>query len=101
MTGKTRKVRAAVAAVLTAGVLGAVGCAGPGLQESFQHVNNNNSWPERNSYSARQSVLHPFEVQQNNATFVNDVILNTSFESGSDKLNGVGRRRKKRRRRRR
>lgn len=91
MTGKTRKVRAAVAAVLSAGVLGAVGCAGgPGLQQRFQDVNNNNGWPERNGYLARHSVLHPFEVQQNNAAVVNDVILNTMFESGSDKLNSVG-----------
>jgi len=85
-------VRAAVVAALTAGVLGAVGCAGgPGLQARFQDVNNNNSWPERNNAIARQSVLHPFEVQQNNAAVVNDVILNTMFDSGSDKLNGVGR----------
>lgn len=88
MTGKSRK---GLVAVLAAGALGAVGCAGPGLQESFQNVNNNNSWPERNSYHARQAVLHPFEVQQNNAAVVNDVILNGYFESGTDKLNGVGR----------
>lgn len=88
MTGKTRK---ALVAVLAAGAVGAVGCAGPGLQERFQGVNNNNGWPERNGYLARQAVLHPFEVQQNNAAVVNDVILNGYFESGSDKLNGVGR----------
>jgi hypothetical protein len=76
---------------LAAGVMGAVGCAGPGLQERFQHVNNNNSWPERNSFLARQAVLHPFEVQQNNAAVVNDVLLNAHFENGSEKLNGVGR----------
>lgn len=87
MTGKTRKAAVAVAAA----VLGAVGCAGPGLQERFQEVNNNNMWPERNGYLARQAVLHPFEVQQNNAAVVNDVILNAFFENGSDKLNGVGR----------
>lgn len=90
MTGKTRMFRTAVAVVLSAGAALTVGCAGPGLQESFQNVNNNNGWPERNGVFARQAVLHPFEVQQNNATFVNDVILNTSFDSGSDKLNGVG-----------
>lgn len=89
MTGKTRK---AFVAALAAGVLGAVGCAsGPGLQESFQNVNNNNSWPERNSSLARQTVLHPFEVQQNNAYVVNDVILNAYFDNSSDALNGVGR----------
>jgi outer membrane protein OmpA-like peptidoglycan-associated protein len=88
MTGKTRN---AVAAALAAGVMGAVGCAGPGLQESFQNVNNNNSWPERNSALARQAVLHPFEVQQNNAAVVNDVILNAYFDNGTDVLNGVGR----------
>ncbi len=88
MTGKTRK---ALVAVMTAGVLGAIGCAGPGLQERFQGVNNNNGWPERNGFLARQAVLHPFEVQQNNAAVVNDVILNGYFENGSDKLNGVGR----------
>lgn len=88
MTGKTRK---AFVAALAAGVLGAVGCSGPGLQESFQNVNNNNSWPERNSALARQAVLHPFEVQQNNAAVVNDVILNAHFDNGTDALNGVGR----------
>jgi outer membrane protein OmpA-like peptidoglycan-associated protein len=89
MTGKTRK---ALAAALAAGVLGAAGCAnGPGLQESFQNVNNNNSWPERNGALARQTVLHPFEVQQNNAAVVNDVILNAYFDNGTDALNGVGR----------
>jgi hypothetical protein len=88
MTGKTRK---AVAAAVAAGVMGAVGCAGPGLQESFQSVNNNNSWPERNNALARQAVLHPFEVQQNNAAVVNDVILNAHFDNGTDVLNGVGR----------
>ncbi len=88
MTGKTRK---ALVAALAAGVLGAVGCAAPNVQEEFQKVNNNNGWPERNGYLARQAVLHPFEVQQNNAGVVNDVILNTFFDNGSDKLNGVGR----------
>lgn len=88
MTGKTRK---ALVGVLAAGALAAIGCAGPNLQERFQCVNNNNGWPERNGYLARQAVLHPFEVQQNNAAVVNDVILNGYFENGSDKLNGVGR----------
>ncbi len=88
MTGKTRN---ALVAVLAAGVLGAIGCTAPNVQEEFQKVNNNNGWPERNGYLARQAVLHPFEVQQNNATVVNDVILNTYFDNGSEKLNGVGR----------
>jgi outer membrane protein OmpA-like peptidoglycan-associated protein len=78
-------------AVLAVGVLGAVGCATPNVQEEFQKVNNNNMWPERNGYLARQAVLHPFEVQQNNAAVVNDVVLNSYFDNGSDKLNGVGR----------
>ena len=91
MTGKNRMFRAAAAAVLAASGALTVGCAGPGLQESFQQVNNNNSWPERNSYLARQAVLHPFEVQQNNAAVLNDVILNGFFDNGSATLNGVGR----------
>jgi hypothetical protein len=88
MNGKTRTFRAAAVAVLAVGSAMAVGCGG--LQDGFQRVNNNNSWPERNSYHARQAVLHPFEVQQNNAAVVNDVVLNDHFDSGSDKLNGVG-----------
>lgn len=91
MTGKNRMFRAAAAAVLAACGAVTVGCAGPGLQESFQQVNNNNSWPERNSYLARQAVLHPFEVQQNNAAVLNDVVLNGFFDNGSATLNGVGR----------
>jgi hypothetical protein len=92
MTAMTRKVRAAAVAALTAGVLATVGCAGgPGAQARFQDLNNNNSWPERNSFLARQPVLHSFEVQAHNAAATNGVILNTYFETGSDKLNGVGR----------
>jgi hypothetical protein len=91
MTGKNRMFRAAAAAVLAACGGMTVGCAGPGLQESFQQVNNNNSWPERNSYLARQAVLHPFEVQQNNAAVLDDVVLNGFFDNGSATLNGVGR----------
>lgn len=88
----TRRIRVAAAVAVTAGILAGVGCAGgSSLQSRFQDVNNNNSWPERNSFLARESVLHPFETQANNATATNDVILNAFFENGTDKLNGVGR----------
>ncbi len=87
----TRKISVAAAAVAMSGLL--VGCAGdrPSLQSKFQELNGNNAWPQRNSYLARESVLHPFEVQMNNATVLNGVLNNLDFESGSDKLNGVGR----------
>jgi hypothetical protein len=88
----TRTLRAAVAAVVAAGGVLSVGCCGgPGLQARFQDVNNNNSWPERNSYLARQPVLHAFETQANNALSTNDVILTAFFENGTATLNPVGR----------
>lgn len=87
----TRTLRAAAVALVVAGGVLSVGCTGgPGLQARFQDVNNNNGWPERNGYLARQAVLHPFETQANNAVSKNDVILNAFFETGSDKLNPVG-----------
>jgi hypothetical protein len=88
----TRKISVAAAAVVMGGLLG--GCASadrPGLQARFQDLSGNNAWPQRNSYLARESVLYPFEVQVNNATVLNGVINNLDFESGSDRLNGVGR----------
>jgi hypothetical protein len=90
----TRSFRAAAAAMLALGGLGGMGCMSadrPGLQARFQDVNGNNSWPERNSYLARQSVIHPFETQMNNAAVLNGVLNNLDFDSGTDKLNGVGR----------
>jgi hypothetical protein len=88
----TRNVRVAAAAMITLGGLMAVGCSSSrtNLQERFQSVNNNNSWPERYSYSAREPVLYSFEAQANNAAAVDGVINNAFFEAGSDKLNGVG-----------
>jgi hypothetical protein len=88
----TRTLRAAVAVLVTAGGVLSVGCCGgPGLQARYQDLNSNNSWPERNSYLARQPVLHAFETQANNAKSVNDVILNAFFENGTATLNPVGR----------
>lgn len=88
----TRKISVAAAAVVMGGLLG--GCATadrPSLQSKFQDLNSNNSWPQRNSYLARESVLHPFEVQMNNAAVLNGVVNNLDFDSGTDRLNGVGR----------
>ena len=90
----TRTVRAAATAMLVMGGLTAVGCATaerPSVQDKFQSLNGNNCWPERPSYLARESVLHPFEVQANNAAVLDGVINNNDFDTGSDKLNGVGR----------
>ena len=89
----TRTVRTVAAVLLGLGAAGAIGCSNsrPGLQSGFQNVNNNNSWPERNGYQARQAVLHPFETQMNNAKVGNNVLMNGYFEAGSDKLNPVGR----------
>ena len=88
----TRTLRAAAALVVTAGGLLAVGCTGgPGAQARFQDLNNNNGWPERNGFMTWQAVLHPFEVQANNAVSTDGVMLNAFFDNGSDKLNGVGR----------
>lgn len=87
----TRTLRAAVAVLVAAGGALSVGCCGgPSMQSRYQDVNNNNSWPERNSYLARQPVLHAFETQTNNARSANDVILNAYFENGSATLNPVG-----------
>ncbi|MBY0457316.1 MAG: hypothetical protein K2V38_08270 [Gemmataceae bacterium] len=88
----TRKISVAAAAVVMGGLLG--GCASgerPSLQSKFQDLNGNNSWPQRYSYPARESVLHPFEVQMNNAKVLDGVVNNLDFESGTDRLNGVGR----------
>ena len=88
----TRTLRAAVAVMMSAGGLLAVGCAsGPGAQARFQDVNNNYGWPERNGFLARQAVLHPFEVQANNAVSTDGVMLNAYFDNGTATLNGVGR----------
>lgn len=88
----TRQVRVAVAAMITVGGLMAVGCSSSrtNVQERFQSMNNNNSWPERYSYAAREPVLYSFEAQANNATAIDGVINNAFFEAGTDKLNGVG-----------
>jgi hypothetical protein len=88
----TRQVRVAVAAMITVGGLMAVGCSSSrtNVQERFQSMNNNNSWPERYSYAAREPVLYSFEAQANNATALDGVINNAFFEAGTDKLNGVG-----------
>lgn len=88
----TRNVRVAAAAMITLGGLMAVGCSSSrtNLQERFQSTNNNNSWPERYSYAAREPVLYSFEAQANNAVAVDGVMNNSFFEAGSDKLNGVG-----------
>ncbi len=88
----TRKVRVAVAAMITVGGLMTVGCSSSrtNVQERFQQVNNNNSWPERYSYAAREPVLYSFEAQANNATAIDGVINNAFFEAGTDKLNAVG-----------
>lgn len=88
----TRTLRTAVAVLAAAGGVLSVGCCGgPGAQARFQDLNNNNGWPERNSYLARQPVLHAFETQANNAKSVNDVMLNAYFENGTATLNPVGR----------
>jgi hypothetical protein len=90
----TRSVRVAAAAMLAVGGLIAAGCSSPdrpGIQARFQDLNGNNGWPERNNNLARQSVLHPFETQMNNAEVFNGVLNNQDFDSGTDKLNGVGR----------
>lgn len=90
----TRTVRAATAAFAMLGGMAAVGCHAadrPGLQARFQNLNGNNSWPERYGCLARQSVLHPFEVQMHNAAVLDAVINNLDFDSGTDRLNGVGR----------
>lgn len=89
----TRSLRAVTAAMLAFGGLGAVGCSAdrPGLQARFQDLNGNNSWPERNNHLARESVIHPFETQLNNAEVLNGVLNNQDFDSGTDRLNGVGR----------
>jgi hypothetical protein len=76
------------------GGLMAVGCASadrPGVQSRFQELNGNNSWPERPGYLARESVLHPFEVQQMNAGILDSVLNTTDFDAGTERLNGVGR----------
>ena len=88
----TRQVRVAVAAMITVGGLMAVGCSSSrtNVQERFQQVNNNNSWPDRYGYAAREPVLYSFEAQANNAAAIDGVINNAFFEAGSDKLNGVG-----------
>jgi len=87
-----RTVRAAAAACLALGVVFAVGCSGQrtSVQDRFSNHNTNYMWPEKYAYQAREPVLHSFEQQALNAAVVDEVVNNSYFELGSEKLNPVG-----------
>jgi hypothetical protein len=87
-----RFVRAATAALVLAGGLGSVGCAGRSGATSGSRTSNciDPSWPDRYAFAARQAVIAPFAQQVTNGHFANQVVWNWYFEPGTDKLNGAG-----------
>jgi hypothetical protein len=87
-----RYVRAATAALVIAGGLGSVGCAGRAGSTGDGARGNciDPSWPDRYNYAARQAVIAPFAQQVANGHFINQVMWNWYFDAGTDKLNGAG-----------
>ena len=89
----TRLMRAALTAVVAVGGAMATGCAGgPGVQARYNDAVDPN-YPQRYSYLARESVLHPHETQVRNALVTDATVANYLFEPGTDKLTDAGRQR--------
>jgi hypothetical protein len=90
----SRYLRAAAAALLTAGGLGSLGCAHGDKPKATceDHYRNwfDTNWPDRYDYAARQGVLAPFGQQVTNGHFLHQTVWNWYFEPGSDKLTPGG-----------
>lgn len=89
----TRFLRTALTAAVAVGGAAATGCSGgPGAQARYNDFVDPN-YPQRYSYQARESVLHPHETQVRNALVADATVSNYLFEAGTDKLTDAGRQR--------
>lgn len=89
----TRLMRAALTAAVVVGGTLATGCTGGrGVQARYNDLVDPN-YPQRYSYLARESVLHPHETQVRNALIADATVANYLFEPGTDKLTDAGRQR--------